>query len=260
VLGDALQIDPRSGFPSLRALTQVDADQALAAEFLRTHGASLPHRVQYFQRLLEAALPPLHQLQVRLMHRDRKSSRVQVTRDLVDPATGCFVRFTVVLVQRGQSQVSFARGDLSRAEPEFVAAMEQAVAGDAEMALLALAELPGIVPEDVIRGQVGPLCTARAPGPPMLASVLGAAPDGASLHLVLERAGQTVPADRSFDPFASLYRDALPEGARAAVEARREALGYRVVKERRLVCTPELEAPLRAALDAAGAKLVVRSR
>jgi hypothetical protein len=259
-LGPRLEIDPRSGLPSLRSLSQVDAEKALAPDFLQRHAAALPDRVPHFRALLEAPLEPLHRVQVRLIHRDRGTSRVQLLRDLVDPASGCLVRFTVIALQRGEGQVSFIRGDLSRANPRLTTAVEEATSGDAEMALLALAQLPGLLPEDVVRGQLGPFCTARAAGPPLTAPALAAAPGGALLHLALERAGITVPGDRCLDPLASLYRDALPKDARARVEARRAELGYRVVKERRLVCTPELEAPLRAMLAAAGARLVVRSR
>jgi hypothetical protein len=259
-LSTPLEIDPRSGLPALRALSQVDADRALAPEFLHKHAAALPDRVPRYRALAQASLEPLHQVQVRLMHRDRNASRVQILRDLVDPASGCLVRFTVVALQRGEGQVSFTRGDLSRASPRLTAAVEEAASGDAEMALLALAKLPGLTPEDVVRGQLGPFCTARSPGPSLLAPVLACAPEGAVLHLALERAGVSVPQDRCLDPLASLYRDALQGEARARVEARRAELGYRVVKERRLVCTPELEAPLRASLSAAGARLVVRCR
>lgn len=256
----ALEIDPRSGLPALRALGQVDAERALAPEFLEKHAAALPDRAPRFRALLEATLEPLHRVQVRLIHRDGDTSRVQLVRDLVDPASGCLVRFTIVARQRGEGQVSFVRGDLSRASSQLTGAVEEAASGDAEMALLALAKLPGLTPEDVVRGQLGPLCTARFPGPALLAPALACAPDGAVLHLSLERAGTTVPEDRCLDPLASLYRDALSPEARARVEARRGQLGYRVVKERRLVCTPELESPLKAALSAAGARLVVRSR
>jgi hypothetical protein len=255
-----LEIDPRSGLPALKALSQVDADRALAPEFLEKHAAALPDRAPRYRALAEASLESLHRVQVRLIHRDRDASRVQIVRDLLDPASGCLVRFTVVALQRGEGQVAFVRGDLSRPTPQLTHAVEEAASGDAEMALLALAKLPGLIPEDVIRGQLGPFCTAQVPGPSLLAPVLACAPEGAVLHLALERAGSTVPEDRCLDPLASLYRDALQDEARARVEARRAELGYRVVKERRLVCSPELEAPLKIALSAAGARLVVRSR
>lgn len=259
-LGSPLEIDPRSGLPALRALTQVDADRALAPEFLEKHAAALPDRAPRYRALLEAPLEPLHRVQVRLMHRDGGASRIQILRDLSDPASGCLVRFTVIALQRGEGQVSFVRGDLSRANPRFSAAVEEAASGDAELALLALARLPGLTPEDVVRGQLGPFCTATTPGPALTAPALAAAPDGAILHLALERAGVTVPEDRCLDPLASLYRDALGGEPRAQVEGLRGRLGYRVVKERRLVCTPALEGPLKALLAASGTRLVVRSR
>jgi hypothetical protein len=259
-LGSPLEIDPRSGLPTLRALTQVDADRALAPEFLEKHARALPDRAPRYRALLAAPLEPLHSVQVRLIHREGGASRIQILRDLADLASGCLVRFTVIALQQGEGQVSFIRGDLSRANPRFTAAVEEAASGDAEMALLALAKLPGLSPEDVVRGQVGPFCTASTPGPALTAPALAAAPDGAILHLTLERAGVTVPEDRCLDPLTSLYRDALRGDARARVEALRRRLRYRVVKERRLVCPPPLESPLRALLAASGARLVVRSR
>jgi hypothetical protein len=257
--GGDVDLDPRSGLPSLRALSSVDADRALARDFLRDHATRLPERAPYFQALAEAELEPLLHVSVRLMTRAGRTSRVQVIRDLFEPASGCLVRFTAVVEQQGDRQVSFERGDLSRASPAFAAAVERCAAGDAELGLLALSEVEGIRVEEVVRGQVGPVTSARLPRPALLAPVVSSG-TGAILHLALERAGPAVAEDRGLDPFAPLYRDSLSAQARAPVEARREALGYRVVKERRLVCTPEVEGPLRGALSAAGVKLVVRAR
>lgn len=257
-LAGNVDLDPRSGLPALRALSSVDADRALAADFLRDHGDRLPEKAAYFRALAEAELEPLLHVSVRLMTRTGKTSRVQVIRDLLDPASGCLVRFTAVLQQRGDRQISFERGDLSRASPAFSGAVERCAGGDAELALLALSEVEGIRVEEVVRGQVGPVTSPGFPRPVLLGKVVEGG--GAILHLALERAGPAVAEDRGLDPFAPLYRDSLSARARAQVEARREALGYRVVKERRLCCTEEVEAPLKAALAAAGAKLVVRSR
>ncbi|HVE82692.1 MAG TPA: hypothetical protein VND93_07580, partial [Myxococcales bacterium] len=73
-----LELDARSGLPSLRALGKVDADRSLARDFLDRHAAALPEKAPRFRDLLDAPLEPLHRVQVRLVHREGGASRIQV--------------------------------------------------------------------------------------------------------------------------------------------------------------------------------------
>jgi hypothetical protein len=255
---DSVELDPRSGLPSLSELARVRADQELAEEFLRDHGGELPERAAYYRALSTAALASLSSVDARLVSRRQDGLRFEVVHDLLDPTSGCLVRFTWHLRQSGPAHIALERKDLARPGEAFLTAVERCAGADVELGLLLLSDLDGLTVEEGVRGQIGPLQSSCVPPPPPLA---GALEEGAFvLHLSLERAGAGVPADVSRDPFSPLYRDALSRPAREAVEARQQALGYRVSKERRLVTTPEAQAPIEAALHAAGHALVVRSR
>lgn len=203
---------------------------------------------------------PTSAVDVRLRRKERARTDLEVVHERLDAATGCPVRYTVHLAQRGARPVSLKGDDLPVASRRFVHLMERNAGADAEVAFLLVSDLPGVTVEEIVCGQIGPLQFAGVDAPPVIAEALAAVPGGFVLHLPLDRAGVAVAEDRNRDPFRGLYREALGPDARATVEARRDALGYRVAKERRLICTPALEGPLRAALLRAGHNLVVRSR
>lgn len=255
---DALEVDPGSGLPTLRQLVSVRAERDLALEEAREAGPADPGRAAWHADLRAAALLPVSSVTVRLRRRDARVSQLEIVHDRIDAASGCLLRYTVRLGQRGARHVGLRDDDTTAPSQRFVRLIERNAGADAELALLLLADLPGARVEEVVRGQVGPLHFAGLPLPGLLAPVLAAVPGAFVLHLGLERAGAGVARDRCRDPFSRLYRETLSAQARAPVEARRAALGYRVSKERRLVCTPSAEGPLKAALARAGTPLVVR--
>ncbi|MBI2892742.1 MAG: hypothetical protein HYY06_04270 [Deltaproteobacteria bacterium] len=257
---DELEIDGTTGLPTLREMLRVRADRDLAASFLREHAEALPAKAVYYRALADADVCPASSLDVRLRSRRRSLARFEVVHDRLDAASGWFLRYTAQIEQKGGGHVDLRRGDLSAPTERFRNAFERVAGADAEVALLLLSELDGVKVEEVVRGQIGPCHFAGIEAPPLIEDVVGTVPGAFVLHLALERAGPGVLRDLCRDPFGRLYRDALGSRARAEIEARREALGYRVSKERRLICTPSADAPLRRALDRAGTPLVVRSR
>ncbi|MHB8879861.1 MAG: hypothetical protein ACYC8T_39735 [Myxococcaceae bacterium] len=255
-----VDVDSASGLPAMHELVRVRAEREVASELVVRAGKRSSRRIEALRALAGADPSAISDVQVRLVERRGRLSRFLIVRDLLDVNHGCFVRFTFRLAQQGASHIALERSDLARLSSPFRRELERCSAADAEVALLLLSELPGLQVEDVVRGQIGPLSPPGGPAPAPLKAVLLAYPKDAVLHLTLERAGAGVAEDRCPDPFSRLYREGLSPAARDAAEERRALLGYRVSKERRLCCTPGLEAPLRAALAAAGRPLVVRAR
>jgi hypothetical protein len=54
-----------------------------------------------------------------------------------------------------------------------------------------------------------------------------------------------------------MYRDCLEPGAKEAAERKACLAGYHVSKDRKFVCTPEVEGELRAFLAARGVKSII---
>jgi hypothetical protein len=231
----------------------------VAASFLQGQAAAGSAKAAYYGALVAKEVLPVSSVEVRLRRRERGFSGLEVVHDRVDAASGLPLRYTLHLRQRGSRHVGVVDGAHARPSRRFLNLMERHAGADAELTLLLVSELPDVEVEEVVRGQIGPLNLAGLPAPALIAPTLGEVPGAVVLHLALERAGRDVGEDRCRDPFSRLYRDTLSPEAREAVEARRSALGYRVAKERRLVCTPAAEAPLKAALARAGTPLVVRS-
>ncbi len=257
---DGIDVDPETGMPTLRELLRVRADRDLAAGFLVEHAEALPAKAVYYRALAGAEIMPTSALEVRLRGATKRAARFEVIHDRLDAAAGCFLRYTSHLEQRGEGHVSLRRGDLSVPTERFRALAMRYANADAEVAFLLFSELEDVRVTEVARGQIGPLHFGGIAAPALIEEALAACPGGFVLHTALERAALDVSEDRCRDPFARLYRDVLGADTRAAVEERRARLGYRVSKDRRLACTPALEAPLVAALARAGTRLVVRSR
>jgi hypothetical protein len=255
-----VDLDRASGLPAMHELVRVRADREVAAELLKQEGKRQSRRAELLRAFATSDVAAVSEAQVRLVERAGRRARFHIVRDLLDLHSGCFVRFTFRVAQEGATHIALERKDLARPTEAFRRELERCSAADAEVALLLLSELPGLVVEEVLRGQIGPLGPPGGPAPEPLATLLAASPGSAVLHLTLERAGAGVAQDRCPDPFGRLYRDSLSPAARAAADERRDLLKYRVAKERKLCCTPSLEAPLRAALSSAGRPLVVRAR
>lgn len=255
----SVDLDPVSGLPTVRQLLVVRADRDLAPPYLREHGARSSAKVEYYRALVATEILPVSSVAVRLQKKERSEVYLEVVHDRLDAASGCLLRYTVHLKQKGTGHVSVKDGESALPTRRFLRLMERNAGADAELAFLLVSGLPGVSVAEVVRGQIGPLHFHGIPAPAILDRVLEQNRGAFILHLALERAGTDVAADLCRDPFTRLYRDSLGTDARPVVEARRSALGYRVSKERRLVCTPGVESKLRAALERERAHVVIRS-
>lgn len=247
-----LELDPRSGLPTLRALLGVRADREVAQQ---GRGRRSPARAAYDAALLAAELQPLSEVTVRLRRQERRQTLLEAVHDGIDPASGLPVRCTFRFAQQGAALVE----EGARPTRQLTTLVERAAAADAEVGFVLLSGIGGVHVEEVVRGVLGPLHLAGVPAPELLAPLFDEVPGGMLLHLVLERASREVAVDSCRDPLAAPERLGLVEEARRTFDERRAGLGFRVARERRLVCTPGLEAPLRARLARAGVALVVRS-
>lgn len=252
-----LRIDPGSGLPTVVQWLSVRAEREVARG--RDAAGLEGPRARYAHALLASELLEASSVAARFRKRDGQHSLLEVRHDRIDAASGCPLRYTVEMTQRGRRPVALGDDDVPEPSRRFVHLMERHSGADAELALLLLSELPGARVEEVVRGQVGPLHFDGVAVPPLLAPLFEEVKGAFVLHLAFERAGTAVAADSGRDPLAPLYRDSLSPEARAPIEEMRARLGYRVAKERRLVCTPSAEEPLKALLARAGLSLVVRS-
>jgi hypothetical protein len=238
---------PVTGLPTRRALAGLHRMQHVAREFLTAHRHRPTPRARAFSLALGAIeLPPLQATAVRLVARG-KPDRFVLSHERLDATA---TRFTVQLGQRSGRHVLLGRDDLARPGESLERALRVASGGDARDVYLALAELPGLEVTEVVRGELGPFVSSLWPAPKeppadvrALRAVIDAQPAGAAVLAVsLERLGGGVAAPSHRDPWAA------PLPSFGALHGARE---------RRLFCTPPLEAALKAG---PGRSLLVRSR
>ena len=251
-----LKLDPATGLPTTREMLRVIADHEIALDY--TSGRRSAKR-DYYEALKEQEVLQAASVEVRLRMKERGLARIEVIHDRLDAASGLLLRYTAHVDVKGR-HVKVTDDELPEPTRKFMNLMERHAGADSELAFLLLSEIPGVTVEEVIRGQIGPLHLSGIEAPELIQPVLDDVPGAFVLHLAVERTGSNVSADRCRDPFASIYRDTLSPEAREVVEQKRESLGYRTSKERRLICTPSAEMPLKVELSKRGVKLVVRSR
>lgn len=253
-------VHPGSGFPARSTLSRLLRLQFVARDFFTAQRLRPdPTAREFSQALVAASLPPVSHLEARLVSRARGVDRFQLVYDRLDAVSGCPVRFTVWLEQRKGRLLTLKRGDLAAPSTRLVREVAFACEAGAELALTALRALDGLAVSEVVRAQLGPLVTPLLPAPQRAAAdaralrsaLPGAGPVGA-LSLALERAGESVTADSAQDPWTPL--DTSEEAA-----AERGSQGFHVSLERRLVCSPPLEAPLRALVAATNRRVLLRS-
>lgn len=244
-----------SGFPSVRGLRQLhrlrDAARALARDSVLPWEAK---EDSLTARLLSASLPPVAALRATLVSRAKGRTRVVLVHDGFD-ALGCPVRLTARLSQTKAKHFTVDRDEQVVVGAPVAQALGEQPGPSTEAVLETLTAVGGLEVEELVRGQLGPVALpSRGASWGALQRVLDAAsPSQAILPLTLERCGPKVERDADSHPFHPV--DLSPE-----VQARRRRLGVHVSRELRLVCTPEVEAPLQAALATLNAPVVVRSR
>jgi hypothetical protein len=215
-----IDVDGASGFPSRKSLERLVERQALARAVFQAHRARPARNAAQFHGALAAAELWAPGCEVKLMWTEGKQSRLMVVHDRFGPK-GCPTRFTLQLVQAaGARHVRVERGEVAHPAELFRLAIEEACDDDASVAALRLIQLQGIAVSEVVRGVLGPLH-------------LSGAEDG-FLELSLERVGDTVEHGEPVLP------------------------GLKLSRELKWVCTPPLEAGLRA--RAKGTPTIVRSR
>jgi hypothetical protein len=243
-----LELHPVSGFPTLRALQRLIERQKLARAWFDAHGAKPPKHAGQFHAALAAAELWAPAVEARVVSSERGASRLQVIHDRF-AENGNLVRFTVQLHQRGARHVHVERTGRCALSGPFALAVEHACDGSASAAALRLAALEDVTVTEAVRGELGPCFTkASSPGGPLTELVKEAGPSDGVLSLLLERVGETVTDD--------FIADAWPEPD--GFGPHRSARQWRLARERKLVCTPALEAPLKTL--AKGTRMLVRSR
>ena len=265
----AADVDLASGMPTLKELVSVSADAELAPGHLkdlarrpagRPLSPAATAKAGYYARLAKAPIGLLWGLDVRLrrIDSDRGCAAFEVVFDRYDPAETVFCRYTILLEQDDamlDSGFLSRRGDYSRQTNAFREKMELYTQDDSELAFLLLGQVEGLRLEEVTRARVGPFWSPCAP-PPAECRAEDAEP-GYVMHFPLDRASQTLPADRNDDPFSTIYRDYLSDDSRPLIEEQAKLLGYRVHKDRKFAATSQAAAALRARLAKNGMRNLI---
>lgn len=241
-----LPFSPVSGLPSMKGLAKLHKLQFVAREFFKTHRQRPKSDARKFSMALAAVeLPPVSATKVVLVSRG-KVDRFLVTHERLELNA---VRFAVVVDQLSGRNVVLGADQLARLSESFERALLRACDGSATEAGRALGEVPGLQVHEVLRGQLGPFVSGLWPAPAdlpidvrALREVVG---QGAVLSVQLERLARDVARPAMNDPW---------RGDEPPVK------GFNLARERRLFCTPELEAPLKALVAKTGKPVLVRSR
>ncbi len=236
---------PASGLPTARSLAHLHRLQFIAREFFKTVRQRPSKEARAFSMALAALeLPPVVSTHARLV------SAGDVTRFLVlhERLDGCALRYTLVIDQGRRGPISLGKDQLARVSDELSASLRKACVGSARETFLALSRLdPRLQVREVVRGQLGPLVSAGrevpadAPVEALALQPLCTAPGSGVLCVTLERLGADVAQHSVRDPWA-VDEPPVP--------------GFLLARERRLFCTPGLEAPLRTLV---GKQVLVRS-
>ena len=250
----SVEVSRVTGLPVRRLLARLLAHQLAVRELLARHRARATRASSSYHVALAATeLPPIARTTARLVGRDGRTTRVVVVHDAVTRAGRC-VRLTVQLSQPNGRLVAFDAKHHAAPTPALDAAVRLcAQAPRLDEAWPAFETAAGVTVHEVERGELGPFLSSQVPqagaASPLaaLADVLRRAPGGgAVLSLALERVGESVQLARCVDPWAR------PPALDALLVRR----GVGAFRERRLMCTPSVE----AAVKALAPGCIVRSR
>ena len=274
-----LTLSPQSGLPSARDIFRVKIDRDLAAGFLSDHAgrtapskdSRLGRKLAYYRDLSTVELMPLSRMRVELRRQvpEDNLALFRVIYDRFDIATCQFARYTILLGQRDRfwrkPHVIVDDADLAAPTESFRRIVGRFTADEAELAFVLLSKVDGIEVEDVRRARVGPLLLPGARIGGDLEALLSQqrTPElGESRRFILclpeDRAGIEVAAHASGDPLARLYREAVGDDVRALIDAKADELDYRVSKQRKFVCSRNLQGALAHLCQSLGAPSIVR--
>lgn len=235
-----VEVHAASGFPVRRLLARLLSHQQAVRTFLAAHRAKATRASSSYHVALAATeLPAVARTTARLVGRQGRAARLQVVHDAALPV-GLLVRLTVHLTQSKGRAVTLDARDQATPHDSLTGALAACVGGDTADVFPVLEALPGLAVHEVERGALGPFLSARLPpgDQDAAAGALRPAVDaahGAVLCLTLERVGESVRESRCLDPW----------GALPALTPAHHRRSLRAFRERRLVCTPPLEAHLK---------------
>ncbi len=237
-----------SGLPTPRALAKLHKLQFVAREFFKTNRQRPLKDSRAFSMALAALdLPPVAHTSVRLVNKG-KVNRFVIDHERLEL---CAHRFTIVVDQRSGGHIALSRDQLACCSESFSKLLHRACEDSAVAAHRVLSTAPGLEVVEVLRGQLGPFVSGlwRAPAdlPVDVRALRGAVkePHSAVLSVQLERLGADVARPSLQDPWVG---DEPPEK------------GKHLARERRLFCTPDVEAALKALVAATGKPVLIRSR
>jgi len=278
-LYDTMEIGARTGLPTERMVTQVQADAGVAERVVRDEEARDPtiaghstaastpehdlyqRRYRYHRELREATLAPSFELRSRL-RRVEPDGAIYLTcvLDRFDMSEELFVRYTADLRYRATGRPRLRiQNDHVILEETFENELARSALHDSELAFILLSAIPGVELETVNRSRIGPLYASGLSGPPDLQTVLDEHPGELLLSFPTDRSSVDIAEDFGSDPLSIGYREFLSGASRAMVETRRRELGYATERRRKFVCTPKLLDPLRKWLSERDTTCVIYS-
>lgn len=276
-LADEIQVNLRNGLPHEPNIGRVIADKDVCAKILKAHDVEavhrredeaskrLVHRIEYYREVEKRELPERFRLDLKLKRTNEKEQRADFIAifERFDPGEGLFTRYTIHLrhqnVRWSKPKVELQGDDLRYTEA-FRNVISRYSSHEAEFAFILLSDVPGITVEEISRGRIGPLWMNGVPAPEPIEELLRAHPGNAILNFPQEKVfvpeveGKT---DDNRDPFSRLYRASLTDENRELAQARAQALGYVVHKERKFACTRPLLGPLKDLMSRLGKPCVV---
>lgn len=276
-LTDSVRVNLKNGLPSEPDIGRIIADKDVCKKILASHDVEsvqkrtdeasmrLINRIHYYRDVDKREIPDRYSLDLKL----RRTNEEAKTADFIalferyDPGEGVFTRYTISLQhksERWSKPKVELRGDDLRYTEEFRNVISRYSSDEAEFAFILLSDVPGITVQEIIRCRIGPLWMKGVQGPPQINELLEKYPGNCILNFPQEKV--FVPEtddkeDENRDGFARLYRESLPPDHKAIADSRAKRLGYVVQKDRKMVCTKPLLAPLRKLMADLGKPCII---
>lgn len=249
-------ISRQSGLPVYQSLFRVQLLWEKANSPSASGSASLAP-------LTDTRISPLRQTQVELRNREGNISFWKVVHDRFDIAEEVFVRYSLLV----SSHTPLWKKEWDR---ELASLLQT----EAELSWILISEKMPLQLEEIARGRIGPLRFSglelaerwgrvqdggRVQDPQLRDSFNSLFKDskGYVLELSLDKASIHLQQNQDKDPFASLYSESLSPESRTLYNEKVGNLGYKIFKDRKFVCTPELKEPLTKLIQSIGAQSIV---
>lgn len=279
-LYETLEINELTGLPTEKDTVRVITDKDMALKVLRESSLEelekkyemIPSdvnrrrllRYRYYMALGEVVMPKLFNMELVLRSIDEKEHTAYFTviLDRFDLSENLFARYTIFLYQIDsrwiRPQIELSGDDFSYTE-NFRNVIARYAASESEFAFVILNDIKNVGVEEVVRARIGPLYFSGVYCPEGIERLVDNFPGSFILSLPTDRASVSIKEDRNNDPFAMLYREFLHNDAREVYEKRFGQTGYHVFKDRKFVCTKNIEGHFKEFLKNIGTKNVVYS-